>query len=205
MSTSIDILGGQPDWLGTKAPCVAATTSDLTGAMIGLLVVDGVQLVAGDRVLVRANTDETTNGVYPASLAAWTLAQDSSGTNAWLQGSLVYVAQGVQYGGALFVQECTDNPVIVGTSNITFSLFKQNEVTISQIRQGLATVDTATPPLVAGNIPSSPYNAITICWDGSVCAPGDALYLFIQSQLGYSSSQMAAFYATCASYPKTPA
>lgn len=38
----------------------------MTNTMTGLPVIDGYQLLANDRVLVRANTDEITNGIYCA-------------------------------------------------------------------------------------------------------------------------------------------
>jgi phage-related tail fiber protein len=48
----------------------AATTAD-TPALAGLLTVDGVALLAGDRVLVRAQVLGVNNGLYVAAAGAW--------------------------------------------------------------------------------------------------------------------------------------
>lgn len=77
-------------------------------------------------------------------------------------------------------------------------------VTVAQIKQQLAIADTATPPAVAGNIPTSPYDHIAIGWTGAFCLSGDALYNFIETQLGYTSGQMAAFYAAASAQPVSP-
>ena len=204
MSTSIDVLDGVADSVGTKAPARVATTADMTGALIGLPVLDGYQVLAGDRILVWMNADTTTNGSYIASLAAWARAIDASGTSSFFPGTMIYVAEGTLYGNTLFVQQCLDNPVVVGVSHIIFAPYQDEQVSISQLKQGLAVVDTSTPPVVAGNIPSSPYNAVNICWNSAVLLRGDSLYRFVQAQLGYSNSQMAAFYETCAGYSGNP-
>ena len=77
-------------------------------------------------------------------------------------------------------------------------------VLLTQVKQELALVDLSAPPIVAGNIPASPYSSVNIGWNGQYMVLGDALYRFIQAQLGYSSVQMLAFFAACAALPVTP-
>jgi hypothetical protein len=77
-------------------------------------------------------------------------------------------------------------------------------VLVAQVQQELALVDLSSPPAVAGNIPADPYDSVTIAWNGAYMRVGDALYAFIQSQLGYSAAQMTAFFVACAALPASP-
>ena len=61
--------------LDAKASCVVATTVNLA-ALSGLLTIDGVTVVAGDRVLVKNQTLTQNNGIYLAASGAWTRALD---------------------------------------------------------------------------------------------------------------------------------
>jgi hypothetical protein len=74
--------------------------------------------------------------------------------------------------------------------------------TVAQLKQALGVVDPAG--LVKYNLPSDPQNAITIGWYEDQFANSGALYTFIQTQLGYTSSQMIAFYASLSGYPLRP-
>ena len=61
--------------LDAKASCVVATTVNLA-ALSGLLTIDGITVVAGDRVLVKNQTLTQNNGIYVAASSAWTRALD---------------------------------------------------------------------------------------------------------------------------------
>lgn len=62
-----------------KASVRAATTEEIT--LSGLQTVDGISLSAGDRVLVKNQTDATLNGIYDVvDGAAWTRSEDADGT-----------------------------------------------------------------------------------------------------------------------------
>jgi hypothetical protein len=60
--------------LDAKASCVAATTASIT--LVGGQVIDGVTVVAGDRVLVKNQSSASANGIYVAQTTAWTRATD---------------------------------------------------------------------------------------------------------------------------------
>ena len=64
--------------LDTKASVKAASTADLT--LSGEQTVDGIALVAGDRVLVKNQDTQAENGIYLVSLTGWTRATDA---NTW--------------------------------------------------------------------------------------------------------------------------
>ena len=104
--------------LGVKAPCVCATTAPIT--LSGLQTVDGIVLVAGDRVLVKNQVDTTTNGIYAADTSTWTRDVDFDGQLDVVQGTCVIVAQGSTNANVAY-QLLTANPVIIGTSSLTFA------------------------------------------------------------------------------------
>jgi hypothetical protein len=58
-----------------KDPVRVATTANVAG-LSGLLTIDGIVLVAGNRVLARAQTNGVENGIYVAAAGAWTRAAD---------------------------------------------------------------------------------------------------------------------------------
>lgn len=102
-----------------KAPVRLATTGNI--ALSGLLVIDGVQTVEGDRILVKDQTDATTNGIYQASTGNWARTTDARTNTDWIPGTLVLAFAGAVNAGQLFVDSCADNPAIIGTSLLTFA------------------------------------------------------------------------------------
>lgn len=73
------------------------------GSLSGLLIMDGIQTVAGDRVLVKNQTTTSQNGIYVVASGAWTRAIDFNSSSNILPGTLVYVFKGSSNGGAFFV------------------------------------------------------------------------------------------------------
>lgn len=100
----------------SKAAVRVATTANLA-SVADLPVVDGVQLVAGDRVLVKNQTDQTKNGIYSAGPGAWPRTGDAD-TAVELAGASVAVRAGTQKDTAWIVT--TADPVVLGTSNIVW-------------------------------------------------------------------------------------
>lgn len=105
--------------LSVKDSCRAATTANIT--LSGEQTIDGVSIVAGNRVLVKSQTDETENGIYVASATAWARATDS---NSWeeLISAFTFIEEGSTLGDTGWV--CTINAGgSIGTNNILFSQF----------------------------------------------------------------------------------
>lgn len=105
--------------LSWKNECRVASTANIA-ALSGLLTVDGVVLVAGDRVLVKDQTTNTQNGIYVVASGAWTRALDADSAGE-LTNAAVFVMAGTVNADAGFVCK-SDNPV-VGTSPIEFVQF----------------------------------------------------------------------------------
>lgn len=106
--------------LSWKDEVKAATTTNgaLATAYAAGQVIDGVTLVAGDRILIKDQTTQTENGIYVvAASGAPTRATDAD-TTAELNNATVKVTSGTTNANATLTQT-TQNPV-VGTSNIVF-------------------------------------------------------------------------------------
>ena len=82
--------------LAVKEPCRVATTGNLA-SLSTLLTVDGVALSSGDRVLVRAQTTTTQNGIYTAASGSWTRATDFDGAGEVAGGTQVFVTSGTRF------------------------------------------------------------------------------------------------------------
>lgn len=105
--------------LDIKTSVRAATTANIT--LSGAQTIDGVSVVAGDRILVKNQTTASANGIYLAATGAWTRTTDA---DAWteLVSAFVFVEQGTVNGDTGWV--CTVDPGgTVGSTNVTFAQF----------------------------------------------------------------------------------
>lgn len=68
-----------------------ATTENIT--LAGVQTIDGVNVIAGDRVLVKDQTDPSENGIYVVAVGVWSRSTDLDTWNE-LIGSYVFVSQG---------------------------------------------------------------------------------------------------------------
>lgn len=108
-------LGG----MGIKARVRAATTANLN--LSGLQVVDGVNLLTGDRVLVKSQTVGKDNGIYIANTGAWARSNDADTSPEMTPGMLVAVEQGAGHADSIW-QLTTDGPVTLGTTSLLFEM-----------------------------------------------------------------------------------
>jgi len=78
--------------LDAKQSVRVASTANIA-TLSGLLTVDGITLVAGDRILVKNQSTASQNGIYVASASAWTRATDM---DTWLEvpSAFTFVEQG---------------------------------------------------------------------------------------------------------------
>lgn len=105
--------------LDVKASVKAATTANIT--LSGAQTIDGVSIVASDRVLVKNQSTANQNGIYVASAGAWTRATDM---DAWAEfpGAFTFVEQGTTNADSGWV--CTvDAGGTLGSTNVVFAQF----------------------------------------------------------------------------------
>src|ERR1035437_9255582 len=105
---------------GFFAPVRAASTAALT--LAALQTIDGVALAEGDRVLVKDQSDTTTNGIYAATSGNWVRTTDAQSNTDFFSGMAVVVALGTLSAGQIYLCTRTDAPVIVRSSAPTFAI-----------------------------------------------------------------------------------
>ena len=99
----------------TKESCEVVATTAIT--LSGLQTIDNVLLVAGKRVLVTAQSDATSNGIYVVDSGTWVRASDAiSGID--IQNSFVIIESGFINANSGWY--CTADDIIIGTTPITY-------------------------------------------------------------------------------------
>jgi hypothetical protein len=107
--------------LDPKESVRAATTANT--ALSGLLTIDTIVLVDGNRILVKDQTDAKQNGIYIAHSGAWTRSTDMDGTpaNEVSGGNFTFIESGSQSGTGWVV--VWDGTIILGTDNVNWTQF----------------------------------------------------------------------------------
>lgn len=106
--------------LDVKASVRAATTGNIT--LSGTQTVDGVALVAGNRVLVKDQSSGATNGIYVVAAGAWTRSTDADSDVEVTPGLFVFVEEGTANADNGFVLS-TNETITLGTTSLTFVQF----------------------------------------------------------------------------------
>jgi hypothetical protein len=110
--------------LDTKASVVAATTTNgtLATAFANGQVVDGVTLATNDRILIKNQTDATTNGIYTVNASGAPTRSTDMNVGSEFPSAYVFVEQGTVNADTGWV--CTNNsPVTLGSTNIVWTQF----------------------------------------------------------------------------------
>ena len=111
----LDAIARGLDW---KNSVKAATTTNITTT--APQTVDGISLIAGDRVLVKDQTTSSANGIYVVAAGAWTRATDFDDSTEVTAAAAIPVEQGTVNGDAVFIL-ATDGAITVGTTNLAFT------------------------------------------------------------------------------------
>lgn len=99
----------------------AATTANIT--LSGLQTIDGISLVAGNRVLVKNQSTASQNGIYVVASGAWTRATDADSTTPDSEvktGMTVMVSEGTTHADQQW-SLTTNGAITVGTTALTFA------------------------------------------------------------------------------------
>ena len=105
--------------LSWKNPVRAVGTTNLT--LSGTQTVDGVALIANDRILVNGQTTTSANGIYVVAAGAWARSTDADAGPELVNAS-VYVSEGTTYADTSWT--CTTNaPITIGTTPVSFAQF----------------------------------------------------------------------------------
>lgn len=101
-----------------KQPVRLATNVDIALAGVGFAI-DGVNVAAGDRVLVKEQTNQAENGIYVAAAGAWSRSADADTSANLVPATYVIVEEGVKNKDLPFTL-LTDAPITVGTTPLVF-------------------------------------------------------------------------------------
>lgn len=103
--------------LSWKNSARVATTANIT--LSGTQTIDGVAVIAGDRVLVKNQATQTENGIYLCAAGSWTRTTDAD-TGAEILQATISIEEGTVNADTIYT--CTTNaPITIGVSNIVFA------------------------------------------------------------------------------------
>lgn len=109
--------------LDVKESCRVATTASIT--LSGEQTIDGVSVVAGDRVLVKdqgSGSPNAANGIYVCASGAWSRSADADEDDEVTAGMFTFIEEGSALADTGWVLT-TDDPITVGTTAIEFTQF----------------------------------------------------------------------------------
>jgi hypothetical protein len=101
-----------------KSDVRVVATSNLT--LSGTQTIDGIAVIAGDRVLATGQTTQSANGIYTVAAGAWSRATDADVAGEFATHWLVTVTEGTVNGNTLW-SHTTDGAVTLGTTSLTFA------------------------------------------------------------------------------------
>jgi len=156
--------------LSVKASVRVATTgANIT--LSGLQTIDGISLNAGDRVLVKDQTDQTQNGIYNAAAGTWSRSSDANSSSTLVPGVFTFVEAGTLNADQGFVI-VNQSSITIGTTAITFTQFSgTGDFTVGA---GLVKNGNSLDinPTYVGQTSITTLGTITTgTWQGSVVAP----------------------------------
>jgi phage-related tail fiber protein len=106
--------------LDVKQGVRAATTANIT--LSGTQTIDGVAVIAGDRVLVKNQSTGSQNGIYLVAAGSWSRATDADADSEINPGMFCFVEEGTSNADTGWV--CSNNaPTTVGSTPLTFAQF----------------------------------------------------------------------------------
>lgn len=115
----IDVDNAAAGLSGKDAVRVATTANiSLTGAQ----TIDGISVVAGDRVLVKNQTTASANGIYVCATGAWSRASDADAAGELKAGSFVFVSEGTTNADSGWMIS-TDGAITIGSTAINWVQF----------------------------------------------------------------------------------
>jgi hypothetical protein len=104
----------------TQAKEAVRVSSTVNLTLSGEQTIDGLAVVAGDRVLARHQTSAAQNGVYVCAVGAWTRATDMD-TPSEVLGAITVVSRGGTHSGKIFAVSGWSSAFVVGTNVMTWA------------------------------------------------------------------------------------
>lgn len=106
--------------LDVKASVRVATTANIT--LSGTQSIDGISVIAGDRVLVKNQSAASENGIYVVAAGSWSRASDANSDAKVTTGLFTFVSEGTAHADSGWVLT-TNDTIILDTTNLAFAQF----------------------------------------------------------------------------------
>jgi len=166
--------------IDAKASCLVATTANIT--LSGTQTIDGVSVTAGQRVLVKNQSDATQNGIYVCAASTWSRSTDA---DSWseLVAAFTFIEQGTTNANSGYICTVAAGGTL-GSTAVTWSQFSGagqitagtgmsktgntlnvNTASASRIVVGADEIDLATTGVTA-----STYKSVTVDQWGRITA-----------------------------------
>lgn len=128
-----------PDAWAKKAVRVA-TTANIT--LSGTQTIDGIAVVAGDRVLVKDQSTASANGIYVVAAGAWSRSTDAD-TISELAGAVVNVDSGTANGGLRFDTDLKTTDTLGTTAVNFYKIYDTNDAATANTASKLVLRDAS--------------------------------------------------------------
>jgi hypothetical protein len=160
--------------LDVKQSVRAATTANIT--LSGTQTIDGVSVVAGDRVLVKNQTSGSQNGIYVVAAGSWSRATDADNDAEINAGMFAFVEDGTTNADTGWVLS-TNAPTTIGTTSLAFAQFSGGgslsvDATLTKTGNSIG--------LTSGIATAGTYTSVTVDTYGRVTAGSSPA---VQSQI----------------------
>lgn len=106
--------------LDVKQSVRVATTENIT--LSGTQTIDGVVLVAGDRVLVKDQSTASENGIYIVDSGSWSRSSDADSDTEVTSGLFTFVSEGDTHADSGWVLT-TNDTIVLNTTSLSFAQF----------------------------------------------------------------------------------
>ncbi len=106
-----------------RTACLVATTANIT--LSGAQTIDGVAVVATNRVLVKNQTTTSENGIYAAAAGAWSRSTDSDTAGELLVGYTYFVSSGTTQASTSW--SITTAPTTINSDPVLFTQFSGSQ------------------------------------------------------------------------------
>jgi hypothetical protein len=147
-------------------PAVLAATTGNTAlsGLTGTIIIDGVIIGQGDRVLIKNQIDAKQNGIYILTGTTFTRAVDFDQSSESVQGAYTFVLSGTNWQYTSWILS-TPNPITIGVTPLTFTLF--NQITDILAGTGITITKYYGQNTISINGPSLAGNSLY--WNNSTC------------------------------------
>lgn len=167
--------------LDVKASVRAATTANIT--LSGTQTIDGVSVIAGDRVLVKNQSTASENGIYVVSASGWSRATDADVNAEVTAGLFTFVEEGTANADSGWVLT-TNQPITVGSTSLAFAQFSGagqitagagltksgNTIDVATADSGRIVVNADSIDLATTGVSALTYKSVTVDTYGRVTA-----------------------------------